>query len=379
MKQKSKLIKKEALVDRIAKKAKISAAKALIAYETVLLQSPAFRTQSVKAVTVKNDVAVKVPGKVTVKKVNITKEKAVKTGASKEIIKIVEVKVPVPVVKIKEVIKEVQVVKEVAVVVEKTVVKEVKVVKEVPVEVIKEVTLVREVEKEVIKEVKVKDDAAIKKLNAKIIALEKDIKVHIGRNKDLTKKLAAKPKTVIQKVEVIKEVPVEVIREVEVIKQIDFDSLEKAMRGMKTIEISKKVVGETRTKKEGKIVSRREVKAGTNAGAKKVTKKAAPVKKAATVVKKKATSAKAKPAQKDDLTKIEGIGPKISGLLSAAGISTFKKLSMSKADAIKKILDAAGPRYQMHNPTSWPKQSALAASGKWKELKTLQDKLNGGK
>jgi len=42
-------------------------------------------------------------------------------------------------------------------------------------------------------------------------------------------------------------------------------------------------------------------------------------------------------------------------------------------------LDAAGPRYQMHDPTSWPKQSQLAADGQWKELKVLQDELDGGR
>ena len=33
----------------------------------------------------------------------------------------------------------------------------------------------------------------------------------------------------------------------------------------------------------------------------------------------------------------------------------------------------------MHNPGSWPKQAGLAAAGKFDELKTLQDELDGGK
>ncbi len=360
MKKNQKLISKSALIDQIAKKAKITANKAQIAYETVLLQSPAFRQQLVKTVKAKEQVAVKVPGKTTVKKVNLTKEKTVKTGGSKEKIKVVEVKVPVPVVQIKEVIKEVQVVKEVPVVVEKTVIKEVKVVKEVPVEVLKEITLVREVEKTVVKEVKVKDEAGLKKLNAKLIALEKSLKLATAKNKDLSKRLAAKPKTVI------KEVPVEVIREVEVVKQIDFASLEKMMKGMKTVEISKKVIGETRTKKEGKVVARREVKPGSI----KMTTKSTG---------KKSTGAKSKSSGKDDLTKIEGIGPKIAGLLNKDGIHTFKQLAAAKTTRLQKILTDAGPRYQMHNPGSWPKQSGLAAAGKWKELDKLQEELDGGK
>lgn len=395
MTKQTKVISKDVLINEIVKKAKITKAKATIAYETVLLESPAFRKQAVKAMTFTEQKAVKVPGKTTIKKVNLKRDKVVKKGGSHEKIKIVEVKVPVPVEKIKEVIKEVEVVKEVPVVVEKTVVKEVKVTKEVPVEVIKEVTLVREVVKTVTKEVKVKDEKEIKALRAKLAAVQKSLKTSVTENKALTKKLAAKPKTV----EVIKEVPVEVIREVEVVKQIDFSTLEKMMKGMKTVEVSKTVIGETRTKKEGKVVARREVKAGSTAKkaapkkkttvkkavakkapAKKAPAKKAPVKKA--VAKKapvKKAPVKKAPAKKDDLKKIEGIGPKIAQLLNAGGITTFKQLAATKATTIKGILDKAGPRFQMHDPTTWPNQSKLAAAGKWDELKKLQDKLDGGK
>lgn len=82
---------------------------------------------------------------------------------------------------------------------------------------------------------------------------------------------------------------------------------------------------------------------------------------------------------KDDLTKIEGIGPKIKEILWAGGINSFDQLAGASPDAIKKLLDAAGPRYKMHDPGSWPRQSKLAASGKWKELEILQDELDGGK
>ena len=92
---------------------------------------------------------------------------------------------------------------------------------------------------------------------------------------------------------------------------------------------------------------------------------------------KKTTSSKSGKA--DDLTKIEGIGPKIAGLLKDGGITSFAKLSKSNFAKIKKILVAAGPRYQMHDPASWPKQAGLAAAGKWKELEKLQDELDGGK
>ena len=81
----------------------------------------------------------------------------------------------------------------------------------------------------------------------------------------------------------------------------------------------------------------------------------------------------------DDLKKIEGIGPKISELLTKAGVPTFEALANSEVDKIKGILAEAGKRYQMHDPTTWPEQASLAAEGKWEELKTLQDELDGGK
>lgn len=83
--------------------------------------------------------------------------------------------------------------------------------------------------------------------------------------------------------------------------------------------------------------------------------------------------------EKDDLTKIEGIGPKIKGLMWDAGINSFAQLAQADSAYLKTILVEAGPRFKMHDPTSWPKQSKLAADGKWDELKQLQDVLDGGK
>lgn len=84
-------------------------------------------------------------------------------------------------------------------------------------------------------------------------------------------------------------------------------------------------------------------------------------------------------AKTDDLTIIEGIGPKIAELLIAGGIKSFKALAAAKPAAIKGILDAAGKRYQMHDPATWPKQAALARDGKSAELAQLQAVLKGGK
>ncbi len=81
----------------------------------------------------------------------------------------------------------------------------------------------------------------------------------------------------------------------------------------------------------------------------------------------------------DDLTKIEGIGPKIAEILASKGISTFADLAKAKAKDLKAILEAAGSRYKMHDPTTWAQQAKLAAKGSWDKLAKLQDELKGGK
>ena len=81
---------------------------------------------------------------------------------------------------------------------------------------------------------------------------------------------------------------------------------------------------------------------------------------------------------KDDLTKVEGIGPKIKELLNNDGIWSFKQLSESSLERIQKILDDAGPRFRVHNPKTWAQQAKLAAEGKWAELQKWQDELKGG-
>lgn len=83
--------------------------------------------------------------------------------------------------------------------------------------------------------------------------------------------------------------------------------------------------------------------------------------------------------QKDDLRKVEGIGPKIASLLNDAGIFTFAELAATEASKIKDILVAAGSRYGFHDPTTWPAQAKMAAEGRWDELKKWQDELDGGK
>jgi predicted flap endonuclease-1-like 5' DNA nuclease len=117
------------------------------------------------------------------------------------------------------------------------------------------------------------------------------------------------------------------------------------------------------------------------AAAPKADTKATPAKaEAKTPAPKKAAAPKAAVVAKaDDLTLIEGIGPKIAELLQNAGIQSFADLAKAKPAAIKTILDAAGKKFQMHDPATWPKQSALARDGKSAELAKMQEELKGGK
>lgn len=109
----------------------------------------------------------------------------------------------------------------------------------------------------------------------------------------------------------------------------------------------------------------------------KTAKKTAAPKPTKTSKSAKTTAADAPAA--DDLTKIEGIGPKIAEIFAAKGISTFAELAKAKPAALKAILEEAGNRFKMHDPGTWPKQAKLAAAGKWDELAKLQDELKGGK
>lgn len=83
--------------------------------------------------------------------------------------------------------------------------------------------------------------------------------------------------------------------------------------------------------------------------------------------------------RKDDLKKLEGIGPKIEQVLNTAGIQNFEQLAAMTPDAIKPVLEAAGSQFKMHDPKSWPYQAELAAKGEWERLQEYQNLLIGGK
>lgn len=80
-------------------------------------------------------------------------------------------------------------------------------------------------------------------------------------------------------------------------------------------------------------------------------------------------------SKSDDLTKVEGVGPKIAETLVAANITTFADLAKLDSEKISEIISDVGGG---HNPDTWPKQAQMAADGKWDELKAWQDEMDGG-
>ena len=60
-------------------------------------------------------------------------------------------------------------------------------------------------------------------------------------------------------------------------------------------------------------------------------------------------TAKAAP-QADDLTKVEGVGPKIAELFNEAGINSYADLAATSVERLQEILDAAGPNFSVHIP-----------------------------
>lgn len=79
----------------------------------------------------------------------------------------------------------------------------------------------------------------------------------------------------------------------------------------------------------------------------------------------------------EDLTIVEGIGPKIAGVLRAGGITSLGALAASDPASIQQILRAAG--MNLASPETWPEQARLAAAGRAEELKALQESLRAGR
>ena len=81
----------------------------------------------------------------------------------------------------------------------------------------------------------------------------------------------------------------------------------------------------------------------------------------------------------DDLKVIEGIGPKIESLLKAAGIENWHDLAEASIPNLKGVLEQAGSRYRLNDPSTWPEQARLLSESEWEKFKIYTDFLIGGR
>ena len=112
---------------------------------------------------------------------------------------------------------------------------------------------------------------------------------------------------------------------------------------------------------------------------KKEAKKAEPKAKKEAAVSEEAPVAKKSAKKGDDLTIIEGIGPKVAAIFVEEGITSFADLAKKSKSELEAILDPHGPTYVAMDPSTWAQQAQLAADGKMDELETLKKELSGGR
>jgi predicted flap endonuclease-1-like 5' DNA nuclease len=84
------------------------------------------------------------------------------------------------------------------------------------------------------------------------------------------------------------------------------------------------------------------------------------------------------PVAPDNLTIIEGIGPKMSAALVAAGIDSFTKLSMASEEEIRNAIQAAGLRFAPSLPT-WKEQATFLARGDMQGFEAMRTRLASGR
>lgn len=124
--------------------------------------------------------------------------------------------------------------------------------------------------------------------------------------------------------------------------------------------VKSKPEAKTTSKAESKSEARRKPLAST--GSDKPSKK--PVRKS--------------PPTKDDLTRIEGIGPKFSAALQTAGITTFDQLARSNEETLRAALAAANLRFAPSLGT-WARQASYLAKGDEKGFEAYIKKLTAGR
>ena len=84
-------------------------------------------------------------------------------------------------------------------------------------------------------------------------------------------------------------------------------------------------------------------------------------------------SRRPEPEKPDDLTRIKGIGPKLSQALREAGIWSYGQLALIEKPTLERVLEEANAR--ISNAETWKKQAELAAQENWQELEAYQQEI----
>ena len=76
----------------------------------------------------------------------------------------------------------------------------------------------------------------------------------------------------------------------------------------------------------------------------------------------------------DDLSILDGVGPKYAAALKAGGVNTFAQLSQLNAEEIEGKLNAANePLIAGHSAATWQRQATLASRQDWSALRRYID------
>ena len=78
-------------------------------------------------------------------------------------------------------------------------------------------------------------------------------------------------------------------------------------------------------------------------------------------------------AGSDDLTRVNGIGPRYAEILNATGVDSFSQLAAMSTDELAELFAAAGVN-RPKSLESWIAQAELAARGDWAGLDAYQSK-----
>ncbi len=75
---------------------------------------------------------------------------------------------------------------------------------------------------------------------------------------------------------------------------------------------------------------------------------------------------------KDNLQVIEGIGPKMEGILNDNDVNSYQQLADSRSYLLNAMLRTAGHNPDMHDTPSWIEQAEMAQMGDWSGLREYQ-------